>query len=167
MAEEYVIRIKADGDAQSGNRIPLAVPGDNGVNTPQSQSQSPAPTGAGGSSGQLSKMVVTGALVPAVTAVASTAVGSIGLATGNNKLQQRVNIAMSAASKAGGLWSSVAGGSAIGGPVGAAVGAAVWAMGQATEVATTVIKHHVEYNNECQRLGVLRDRAGIATDRRR
>lgn len=164
MAEEYIIRIKADGDAQSGKTKPVAIPSDNGVSPPPATP--PTPSG-GGAPADLSKMVVTGALMPAVTTLASTGVSVIGLATGNNKLQQKINIGMSAASKAAGLYSNIAGGAAIAGPVGAAAGAAVWAIGQATQVGATVIRHNIEYNNECVKLGIARDRAGIATDRRR
>lgn len=164
MAEEYVIRIVADQSAKDEKKIPVAMPGDGGVSNPTSKSPV---SDQGAVSVNMAKMVAAGVLMPAVTTMASTAVGVIGLQTGNNKLQQKINTVTSLASKVSGLSSTVVTYAAIGGPVGAAVGAMAWGIGEAAQISATVMRHNIEYNNECQKLGVLRDRAGIATNRRR
>lgn len=164
MAEEYVIRIKADASAQDGETVPVAVPGQGGVNNPSVSPKIPDTDAAGA---KLSSMVVKGALLPAVTTMASTAVSMVGLQTGNNKMQMQIDIARDIVSRGSSLVGNAAGGFAIAGPVGAAVGAAVWSIQQATQIGSTMMRHGIEYNNECQRLGVLRDRAGLATNRRR
>ncbi|MBO5670851.1 MAG: hypothetical protein J6S41_04815 [Clostridia bacterium] len=163
MAEEYIIRIQAEGDAQTGESIPVAVPTQGGVSV---RTITPPDSGSGVGT-QLSRMVVTGALMPAITTLASTAVSTIGLQTGNNKLQQRINIGMSLASKAAGLYGSVSGGMIIGGVPGAIVGAAIFGIQEAASVSGNYMRHQFEYQNENNRLGVLRERAGMATNRRR
>lgn len=164
MAEEYVIRIKADASAQDEASIPVAVPSQGGVSTP---SVSKKVADAGEVSAKISNMVVKGALVPAVTTAASTSVSLVGLQTGNNKLQLQINIARSTWESGSALYGSVKAGMALGGPAGAVAGAAVWGIQQATQIGATAMRHSIEYNNEQQRLGVLRDRAGLATNRRR
>lgn len=164
MAEEYVIRIKADASAQDEKSVPVAMPSQGGVSTP-SVSKKVADTGE--VSVKISNMVVKGALVPAVTTMASTAVSMVGLQTGNNKLQMQIDIARDAVGRGASLIGSASGGAAVAGPIGAAVGAAVWGIQQATQIGSTMMRHNIEYNNEQQQLGVLRDRAGLATNRRR
>ena len=164
MAEEYVIRIKADASAQDEKSVPVAMPSQGGVSTP---SVSKKAADAGEVSAKVSNMVVKGALVPAVTTAASTSVSLVGLQTGNNKLQLQIDIARDAVSRGSSLIGSASGGAAIAGPIGAAVGVAVWGIQQATQIGSTMMRHNIEYNNEQQRLGVLRDRAGLATNRRR
>lgn len=164
MAEEYVIRITADGSAQDSGTVPVAIPGAGGVTKPKASTPSATP---GDASVQLTKMVATGALVPAVTTLASTGVSMVGLATGNNKMQQRINIATSMASKGAGLINTVTTYGAIGGPIGAIAGVAVWGIGEATNVMATAMRHDIEHRNECYKLGVTRERAGLTTNRRR
>lgn len=164
MAEEYVIRITADGSAQDSGTVPVAIPGAGGVTTPKASTPSAT---SGDASVQLTKMVATGALVPAVTTLASTGVSMVGLATGNNKMQQRINIATSMASKGSAAFGSAKVGFAVGGPAGAAVGIAVWGIGEATNVMATAMRHDIEHRNECYKLGVTRERAGLTTNRRR
>lgn len=164
MAEEYVIRIRAEGDAREDN-IPVSMPSGGAVVTPKA----PQVAGAGdvGVPLKLSKMLATSALVPAATALASTSVSMIGLSTGNNKLQQKINTGMSVFSKISSLGSGAMAGFAIGGVPGAIVGVAAVGITQAAEVAGTAIRHNIEYTNEQYRLGIARERAGIMTDRRR
>lgn len=164
MAEEYIIRIQAEGDAQDSN-IPIAMPSAGGVTTPKAP-QVPA---AGGADVQakISKMVAASALIPAATALLSTSVSMIGLSTGNNKLQQKINTGMAMWSKAASLASGGMAGFAIGGVPGAIAGVAAAGIMQAAEVAGTAMRHNIEYTNEQYRLGVARERAGIMTDRRR
>lgn len=164
MAEEYVIRITADGSVQDSGTVPVAIPGAGGVATPKASTPSATP---GDASVKLTKMVATGALVPAVTTLASTGVSMIGLATGNNKMQQRINIATSLVSEGAAAFGSAKVGFAFGGPVGAAVGLAVWAISKAPNVMATAVIRDVEHRNECYKLGVTRERAGLTTNRRR
>lgn len=170
MAEEYVIRIKADASAQDEKSVPVAMPSQGGVSTP---SVSKKVADADAVSANISNMVVKGALVPAATTMASTAVSMVGLQTGNNKLQLQIDIARDIVSRGSALYSTAANGIAVAksvgvaGPIGAAVGVAVWGIQQATQIGSTMMRHNIEYNNEQQRLGVLLDRAGLATNRRR
>jgi hypothetical protein len=86
MAEEYIIRIKADESAQNKKSIPVAVPSKGGVSKP---SVSKKVADDGEVSAKISNMVVKGALVPAVTTAASTSVSLVGLQTGTTSCSCR------------------------------------------------------------------------------
>lgn len=158
MAEEYVIRITADPAAQEEKKAPVAMPNGSGVSAP------PAPADT---SANVGKMVAKAALAPALATLASTSVGMIGLTTGNNRVQQRMNLATSMISKGTSLYSTAATFAAVGGPAGAIAGVAAWTIGEAAQMSATAIRHNVEYRNECYKLGVTRERAGLTTNRRR
>lgn len=159
MAEEYVIRVTADESMQD-RKNPVAIPGGS------SESKPPA-TENGDPYVQSAKLVATGALMPAAKAITSTAVGTIGLATGNNKLQQQINVATSVVNKGFDVFHGAAAGFALAGPTGAIAAVASSAVIEATQIASVVIRHNIEYRNEQQKLGVMNERAGLTTNRRR
>lgn len=162
MAEEYVIRVTADGSVQDKEK-PIAMPNGGGSNTggaiPTAENGSPYIKSA--------KLVAAGAMVPAVKAIASTSVSMIGISTGNNKLQQKMNIAASMYGKASGAFQGAVAGFALAGPVGAVAAVASSAITEATQMASTAMRLNIEYRNEQERLGVMQDRAGLTTNRRR
>ena len=148
--EQYVIRITADESVQEResqtHKMPVAIPTNPAFPTAnQSLVKSGASKLLSGTSIPSSSLIATGSLFAAGVAfiqpIASNAVDLMALQTGNHKLQQKMHTVQNMASLLT--------------PQG---------LGQA---AVTAIRHDIEYNNECQRLGVLRERAGIATSRRR
>lgn len=159
MAEEYVIRVTADESLQAKKK-PVSIPG--------GSSESEDKTADNGDAYiESSKLVWTSAIVPASKAVVSSSLSMIGLSTGNNKLQQRMNIATSVYGKMAGAYQNAKAAAAIAGPMGAAASVTASAIMEVTSIATTSVKHDIEYRNEQQRLGVLNDRAGLTTNRRR
>lgn len=162
MAEEYVIRVTADGSVQDKEK-PIAMPNGGGGNTGGA-----IPTAENGSPYiKTAKMVATTAMVPAVKAITSTAVSMIGLSTGQNKLQQKVNIATSVINKGYSAYQGAATWFMIAGPAGAMASLASSAITEATQMASTAMRLNIEYRNEQERLGVMQDRAGLTTNRRR
>lgn len=164
MADEYIITIRAEASAQDADKIPVAIPSNGGVQVP-SASKPASETGA--TSAALGKMVVTGALIPIATTIASTSLSNISIKTGNNKLQQKIENVKTVAGMAQSVGAAALAGFAVGGIPGTVVGAMIGAVGQAANIGTTMARSSIEYQNEQIKLGVSRERAGIMTNRRR
>lgn len=162
MAEEYVIRIKADESAQSEDTVPVAIPSQSGVSPPAVSKPQKTDTSA-----SIRSMVVSGALMPALTTIASTAVSMVGLQTGNNRLQQKINVASSIAGKLAGAVGSIAAGYVVGNVPGAIVSAVAWSVNEAADLSKNVTRYGIDRQNEAYKLGVSRESAGIMTNRRR
>lgn len=147
--EEYVIRITADESVQEKEaqtyKLPVAIPTNPTFSAAhQSLIQGGASKLLSGTSIPTSSLTATGAVIAVAAAaipIASTAVDLMALQTGNHKLQQKMHAAQNMVSllTPQGLYNA----------------------------AITSARFDIEHQNECRKLGVLRERAGITTNRRR
>lgn len=169
MAErtEYVIYIKADEDIVSNDSAatPDSAAMQNGEEV--SQKSEAKKTAKNKKADKTKKILVAGYgyAKRLIAPIASNAVNTISLRTGNDELQNRAQLALQGVSAAVDIGETVISGFLVGGGVGAAIGATVG-------IATKVISYEVsKYNYNLQKtvddvsLAEARRRAGTSGDR--